>query len=236
MIATLQNSNNNNNIDLLYDLCKQNQVEKVKTLVPLLFTDNIEIINKINTSTGSTCLHVACYYGHREIVQILLDYGAVHSIRNLHHNLTPYEEAYTENIKQLFLKQRKLFSSDYDYIEWSMVGNDLIDKRKEFRQAIDLYKTYDNHHHLVSKLIAEFIQYYLNEYLKNNDDQEDQISFEQIQIIEHFFKQAIEEQDYLTYFIKAYTLTVNFYKILNKYLALYILQYFDKTKDFCSNY
>ncbi|CAF4528185.1 unnamed protein product, partial [Didymodactylos carnosus] len=46
----------------------------------------------------------------------------------------------------------------------------------------------------------------------------------------------IEEQDYLTYFIKAYTLTVNFYKILNKHLALYILQYFDKTKDFCSNY
>ncbi|CAF1642993.1 unnamed protein product, partial [Didymodactylos carnosus] len=42
---------------------------------------------------GSTCLHVACYYGHKELVQVLLDYGALTSIRNLRYNLTPYEEA-----------------------------------------------------------------------------------------------------------------------------------------------
>ncbi|CAF1024331.1 unnamed protein product, partial [Rotaria sordida] len=151
-------------------------------------------------------------------------------------------EACTDDINQLFVEHHKLFSNndyDYDYIEWSVVGDDLLGKRREFRQAIDLYKTYDNHH-LISKLVAEVIHYYLNEYLihESNDtgNSEDQITRQQIETIEGYFKEAIEKQDYLTYFIKAYTLTNCFYKILNKHLALYILQYFDTTKDFSSNY
>ncbi|CAF3702728.1 unnamed protein product [Rotaria sp. Silwood1] len=174
------------------------------------------------------------------MVEMLLEYGAVHSIRNIRYNLTPYEEAQTDDIKQLILEHKKLFSNnDYDYIEWSVVGDDLLGKRREFREAIDVYKTYDNHH-LISKLLAEVIHYYLNEYLVNqiNDtgNPEDQITRKQIETIETYFKEAIEKQDYLTYFIKAYTLTNFFYKVLNKNLALYILEYFDETKTFSSNY
>ncbi|CAF0991378.1 unnamed protein product [Rotaria sordida] len=236
--SSTNDDNDSNIIDLLYNLCKENEIEKVRSLLP--FIGNINIINKIQNSTGSTYLHVACYYGHRDMVQILLEYGALHSIRNLRHNLTPYEEAQTDDIKQLLLEQRKLFSNnDYDYIEWSIVGDDLLGKRREFREAIDLYKTYDNHH-LVSKLLAEVIHYYLNEYLVNQsndiDNPEDQITRKQIETIEAYFKEAIEKQDYLTYFIKAYTLTDFFYKVLNKNLALYILEYFDTTKTFSSNY
>ncbi|CAF5006359.1 unnamed protein product [Rotaria sp. Silwood1] len=233
-------SNDSNIVDLLYHLCKENQVEKVRSILPKI--DNINIINKIQNSTGSTCLHVACYYGHQHMVQLLLEYGALHSIRNLQHNLTPYEEACTDEIKKLFVEHHKLFSNnnfDYDYIEWSVVGDDLLEKRREFRQAIDLYKTYDNQH-LVSKLLVEVIHYYLNEYLINESNDtgnpEDQITRQQIETIEGYFKEGIEKQDYLTYFIKAYTLTNCFYKVLNKHLALYILQYFDKTKNFSSNY
>ncbi|CAF3906271.1 unnamed protein product [Rotaria sordida] len=240
-LSSSNNDDNNSNIiDLLYDLCKENEIEKVRSILP--YINNINIINTIQNSTGSTCLHVACYYGHRHMVQLLLEYGALHSIRNLRHNLTPYEEAYTDDIKQLFVEHRKLFSNndfDYDYIEWSVVGDDLLGKRREFRQAIDLYKTYNNHH-LISKLVAEVIHYYLNEYLINesndSNNSEDQITRQQIETIEAYFKEAIEKQDYLTYFIKAYTLTNCFYKVLNKHLALYILQYFDTTKDFSSNY
>jgi hypothetical protein len=232
--------NDSNTIDLLYNLCKENQIEKVRSILPCI--DHINIINKIQNSTGSTCLHVACYYGHRHMVQLLLDYGALHSIKNLRHNLTPYEEACTDDIKQLFVEHRKLFSNndfDYDYIVWSVVGDDLLGKRREFRQAIDLYKTYDNHH-LVSKLLAEVIHYYLNEYLINESNDignpEDKVTRQQIETIEAYFKEAIEKQDFLTYFIKAYSLTNFFYKVLNKHLALYILQYFDQTKTFSSNY
>ncbi|CAF3929078.1 unnamed protein product [Rotaria sordida] len=243
-MLSLPSSNNDNNdsniVDLLYHLCKENEIEKVRSILP--YINNINIINTIQNSTGSTCLHVACYYGHQHMVQLLLEYGALHSIRNLRHNLTPYEEAHTDDIRQLFVQHHKLFSNnnfDYDYIEWSVVGDDLLGKRREFRQAIDLYKTYNNHN-LVSKLLAEVIHYYLNEYLINQsndtDNREDQITREQIETIEGYFKEAIEKQDYLTYFVKAYTLTNCFYKVLNKHLALYILQYFDKTKDFSSNY
>ncbi|CAF3491605.1 unnamed protein product [Rotaria socialis] len=217
---------------------KKNEIEKVRSILP--FIVDINIINKIQNSTGSTCLHVACYYGHRDMVKILLEYGAQHSIRNLRHNLTPFEEAHTDDIKELFLERRKLVSyNDYDYIEWSIAGDNLLEKRREFPQAIDLYKTYDNHH-LVSKLLAEVIHYYLNEYLVNQTNDgthpEDQITRKQIETIETNFKEAIEKQDYLTYFIKAYTLTTFFYRVLNKHLALFVLEYFDKTKDFSSNY
>ncbi|CAF4802085.1 unnamed protein product, partial [Rotaria sp. Silwood2] len=92
---------------------------------------------------------------------------------------------------------------------------DLLGKRREFRQAIDLYKIYDNHH-LLSKLLAEVIHYYLSEYLINKSDvtskSEDQITREQIETIEAYFKEAIEKQNSLTYFIKAYTLTNFFIK------------------------
>ncbi|CAF1071431.1 unnamed protein product [Rotaria sordida] len=241
MLSALTSNNDKNNsniIDLLYHLCKENEIEKVQNILP--FIGNINIINEIQSSTGSTCLHVACYYGHRDMVKILLEYGAVHSIRNLRHNLTPYEEATTDDIKQLLLEYKKLFLyNDYDYIEWSMIGVDLLEKRREFRQAIDLYKNYDNHH-LVSKLLAEVIHYYLNEYLinQNNDTSNlnDETTRKQIETIEEYFKEAIEKQDYLTYFIKAYTSTNFFYKVLNKDLALYILEYIDKTKTFSSNY
>ncbi|CAF4014708.1 unnamed protein product, partial [Rotaria sordida] len=96
MLSALPSNNDKNNsniIDLLYHLCKENEIEKVQNILP--FIGNINIINEIQSSTGSTCLHVACYYGHRDMVKILLEYGAVHSIRNLRHNLTPYEEATT---------------------------------------------------------------------------------------------------------------------------------------------
>ncbi|CAF3984753.1 unnamed protein product, partial [Rotaria sordida] len=59
---------------------------------------------------------------------------------------------------------------------------------------------------------------------------------QQIETIEACFKEAIEKQDYLTYFIKAYTLSTRFFKELNKHLALYVLEYFDRTKYFSPNY
>ncbi|CAF4037596.1 unnamed protein product [Rotaria sp. Silwood2] len=232
--------NDSNIIDLFYDLCQENEIEKNRNILP--YIDKISIINKIQNSTDLICLHVACFYEHQHMVPILLEYEALQSIRSLRHNLTPSEEAYTDGIKQMLVEHRKLFSNnnfDYDYIEWSVVEDDLLEKRREFRQAIDVYKTYDNHH-LASKLLLELIHYYLHEYLINESNDigtsEHQITRKQIATIETYFKEAIEKQDYLTYFIKTNIVTNIFCKVLNQHLALYILQYVDKTKDFSSNY
>lgn len=227
-----------NIIDSLYQLCKENQVDRVRSILPKI--GNINIINKIQTPSGSTCLHVASYYGHRNMVEILLDYGAQHSIRNIRHNLTPYEETTSDEIKQLLIERQKfLAESDYNRIEWSMIGDDLLEKRRQFLRAIDLYKDYDNHH-LISKLLVEVIEYYINERLIHKNNHEDiwknDITMEQIAILEKYFEEAIAKQDYLTYFIKAYTLTNFFYRILNQDLALHILEYIDQTRTFSSNY
>ena len=125
------------------------------------------------------------------MVQLLLDHGALRSIRNLRFNLTPYEGTHVEQVKKLFVEGHDSFSSDdYNHIEWSLVDDDLIDKRRRFRQLIDVYKTYDNHA-FISKLIAEFIHYYLNEFLSkhsnNADDSEDRIALEQIRVLETYF-------------------------------------------------
>ncbi|CAF1031899.1 unnamed protein product [Rotaria sordida] len=120
-----------------------------------------------------------------------------------------------------------------------MIGNDLLGKRHKFCEATDLYKTYDNHH-LVSKLLADVIHYCLNEYLVNQSNNTENLEYQttrkQIEIIQGCFREDIEKQDDLTYFIKAYSRTTCFYKELNKHLAFYILKYFDKTKHFSSNY
>ncbi|CAF1163156.1 unnamed protein product [Rotaria sordida] len=148
MLSIFLSSNNDNNFnttDLLYFLCKENEIGKIR--------NNLSCIDNI--------------------------------------------------------KQRRLFSkNDYDYIEWPMVGNDLLGKRHKFCEATDLYKTYDNHH-LVSKLLAEVIHYCLNEYLVNQSNNTENLEYQttrkQIEIIQGCFREDIEKQDDLTYFIKAYS-------------------------------
>ncbi|CAF3859352.1 unnamed protein product, partial [Rotaria sp. Silwood1] len=128
-----------------------NDIEKVRNILP--FINNTNIINKIQISNSLTCFYIACYYGHGDKVKILLEYGALRSIKNLQHSLIPYEEVEIDNIKKLFLQQKRLLFSknDYDYFEWSMEGDDLLSKWRKFRQTIDFYKAYDNYY-IVSKL------------------------------------------------------------------------------------
>jgi hypothetical protein len=137
-----------------------------------------------------------------------------------------------DELNRLFLKNWNLFHSqeenlndddDDDYIEWSVVGDNLIKKRQEFREQIDLYKTYNNQHHLITRLLIEIIDYYIKEYLV----EQERFPAKEIQKLEKYFQQAIKEKNFLKYFIKIYTSSNSFYRILNKHLALYILDYFD---------
>ncbi|CAF0781777.1 unnamed protein product [Adineta steineri] len=59
---------------------------------------------------------------------------------------------------------------------------------------------------------------------------------DQIKTLEDCFRNAIEKKDYLTYFIEAYTLNSGFHKVLNRHLAMYILDYFDESKLFLPTY
>ncbi|CAF3540767.1 unnamed protein product [Rotaria sp. Silwood2] len=206
----------------LSDFRQNNQTEKYSN-----WNNNIQTINLLGPR-GDVVLYVANYHGYNEIIQIFLTDNALQSFRNMSYSLSSYDESTMDEIKKLFLKEPNLFCfhdeiQDYDYIEWSLVGDNLMQKRQQFREQIDLYKTYDNQHHLVTKLLIEIIEYYLNEYLI----QEEHFSRNVTEKLEFYFQQAIKEQNYLKYFIQAYTLTNNFHHVLNKHLALYILDYFD---------
>jgi len=206
----------------LSDFRQDNQIEKCFN-----WNNNIKTINRIGPY-GDVVLHIVNYNGCNEIIQLIITNNALNLLRNMSYQLSFYGKSSMDEIKNLFLQNFNLFCSrdeiqDYDYIEWSLIGDNLIQKRREFREQIDLYKTYNNQHHLITKLLIEVIEYYLNEYLI----QQEHFSRDVTEKLEFYFQQAIKEQNYLKYFIQAYTLTNNFHHVLNKHLALYILDYFD---------
>jgi hypothetical protein len=192
----------------------------------------IQTINRMGSS-GNVILSVATLDGFNQMVQIFFTNSAFQSLGNASHQLAPYNASKMDELNRLLLENSNLFHSqeenldvdddDDDYIEWSLFGDNLIKKRKEFREQIDLYKTYDNQYQSITRLLMEIIDYYIKEYLV----EEKQFSTDEIKQLEHYFQQAINEKNYLKYFIKAYTSNNKFHRVLNKHLALYILDYFD---------
>ncbi|CAF0747257.1 unnamed protein product [Adineta steineri] len=201
---------------------ENNQIEKYINL-----DNNIKTIDRLS-SDGQVALHVASFCGHSEIVQFFLTDSAFTSLATTSPQLTLVDQLKRAEIRRLVVTASSLHDfreeiPDNNYIVWSINGESLVRKGREFREQIDLYKTYDNQHHLITKLLIEIVEYYLNEYLI----QQDYFSKDNIEKVKDCFTKAIEEQNYLKYFIKAYTFANNFHHVLNKHLALYILHYFD---------
>ncbi|CAF3371922.1 unnamed protein product [Rotaria socialis] len=81
-----------------YMACREGNAELVKRL---LKTTNVREINQIEESNNSTALHAASYFGHPEVVKILLEHGANTHTHNGHGNI-PEQEASNEQVKELF--------------------------------------------------------------------------------------------------------------------------------------
>ncbi|CAF5177954.1 unnamed protein product, partial [Rotaria magnacalcarata] len=126
--------------------------------------DNIKIIDHIGPD-GKISLHVASTnIRNNEVAQLLFTNDALKSFESISYPLTPYDESRRKELNTLMENNSNLFHCpqeipDCDYIEWSLIGKNLIEKRKQFREQIDLYKTYDNRHHLITKLVFEIINY-----------------------------------------------------------------------------
>ncbi|CAF2093377.1 unnamed protein product [Rotaria magnacalcarata] len=81
-----------------YFACRNGETDKVKQMLP-----NIPYhqLNQLELN-GSTALHAATFFGHLDIVYLLLhDYSCQRHLRN-RHGFTAYEEAETDEMKQLF--------------------------------------------------------------------------------------------------------------------------------------
>ncbi|CAF0723676.1 unnamed protein product [Didymodactylos carnosus] len=217
----------------LYHACENNNIKQVMRYIK---SENINnIINEKLHPSGSTALHIAAHKGHTEIVKLLLKNGAFRSTTNKY-GLTPFEEARTEETKDLFRRINTRHSfignlDDADYIEWVIADTDLVKECDHFRNGTDSLKRYD--YLATRELLVEIISYYIKEYLVQNEG----LSDAQIKEIEYNFTEALHQRDIIHYLIIAYTSpTAHFHKILNKHLAKYLMDYFDQKINFRPNY
>jgi len=81
----------------LYQACRNGDVEAVKQMLTELNTADI---NRVEPN-GSTSLHAASFYGHKTIIQMLLQHGAKSWMLNKY-KMTSYEEAANDEIRSLF--------------------------------------------------------------------------------------------------------------------------------------
>ena len=82
----------------LYWACRSGDINAVKHI---LATTKYTDLNRLEPN-GSTALHAAAYFGHTDIVRLLLQKRGVMRHRKNRHDLTAYEEASNDEIRQLF--------------------------------------------------------------------------------------------------------------------------------------
>ncbi|CAF2835275.1 unnamed protein product [Rotaria sp. Silwood2] len=86
------------NASEFYWACRNGDIERVKQL---LLTIPYNDLNRLEPN-GSTQLHAATYLGHTEIVRLLLQHHGVRRHRRNRHGHTAYEEAQTDDMRQIF--------------------------------------------------------------------------------------------------------------------------------------
>ena len=182
-----------------YYACRNGNVEKVREELPKMTLEQIDQIQ----ANGSTALHAASFYGHAEIVKMLLKRGASRSIRNEPHKCVPYDEAKTEEIKQLFLRESASNRfADYEsgHIDWMKCDADAEELAKEYRFRHIGFGWKSKHMERRINFIRE------------------EMSCTDVERIGKFLDDAQEKQD-PRYLLKAYTVESDFYRKLNKELA-----------------
>ena len=85
----------------LYNFCLNGDVQRTREILQIA---TLEEINR-SESDGSTPLHVACRQNHKQIVELLLERGAVRRTMN-ENGWIPIDETSNQEIKQLFNVQR----------------------------------------------------------------------------------------------------------------------------------
>lgn len=114
----------------IYYACRNGDIDYVRKHLPNI---SLEEINQIQAN-GSTALHAACFYGHEEIVKLLLDHGASRSITNKHQCL-PYDESKSETIKKLFIRTSttRFSTDDSGHIDWMKCDEEAEKLAREYR-------------------------------------------------------------------------------------------------------
>ncbi|CAF4136801.1 unnamed protein product [Rotaria sp. Silwood2] len=168
------------------------------TVKLLLSSLTLHDINRLEPN-GSTALHAASYYGHFNVVKLLLEAGAVRSITNIY-NMTPADEAATSEIKLLFRRQpteaqARFVTADHS-VEWQKHAMGRAVKKAAHNLAY--CKPFENMNTAYER-ITQAIE------LRDSQDMSQ---------IKYFLDKARETND-ASYLLRAYTAETNFYRRLN---------------------
>ncbi|CAF1502310.1 unnamed protein product [Rotaria sordida] len=183
------------NTSELYLACRNGDIDTVKRLLPSL---TLHDINRMEPN-GSTALHAASYYGHYDIVKLLLEMGAVRSIINKY-DMTPADEAGTLEIKLLFRRrpeeaQARFISTGHN-VEWQKSAAGRAVKIAAHNLA---YCNPFENMTTAYKSIVQAIE------LRDSKDMNQ---------IKYFLDKACETND-ASYLLRAYTAETDFYRRLN---------------------
>ncbi|CAF0855931.1 unnamed protein product [Didymodactylos carnosus] len=198
-------TNSSSSLSDFYLSCRNDDIEKVKAYLKTL---TVRQINRLEPN-GSTALHAASYYGHTKTVQLLLEKGITsRSIINKY-RLTAYQEAKTNEIKQLFRRQngssRFVGGTNGTNIEWNKIGINI--EKEAIKQRYDHSDKWDDSD--IRTTVSYIYKDYLDKNLRNLKD---------IALINWYYALAAEENT-AKYLITAYTAETDYYKVLNKELA-----------------
>ncbi|CAF4391408.1 unnamed protein product [Rotaria socialis] len=210
----------------LYLACQNNDLAGVESCLKKM---KLEEINYQHPPNNETALHVATRKQHKEMIEILLQYGVQPSLRNIEGQCA-YELAETEKIKDLFkrpessrfaflhscynitpLSQDKLscksclLVNNNTMYEWELVDRNATQKAVIFRRELKAY----------SSMGAKFWKkklYSLNKGYFTAHSQD--ISPVDGAVIQNCFKQALLEQN-PNYLVIAYTSCQKFSNSLN---------------------
>lgn len=96
----MASSEKRSDISDFYFACRNGDIEFVKNYLTKLSDDDWNS-NHFEPGAKSTPLHAASFYGHTEIVRLLLEHGCDRSKVN-GYGLTAYEEAANDEVRRLF--------------------------------------------------------------------------------------------------------------------------------------
>lgn len=185
----------------LYLACRNGDMETVKRLLP---KTEPRILNQLETN-GSTCLHAACYHGHKDVVRYLLSHGASRRVVN-HYGCTPLDEAKTQEIADLFPRaneeaHKRFSNTTTQQLEWQFLkGN-----AEAYSRAIHWNCVRDRG---VKKTVKKLFDARVLE----GDDEKS------AELVEYYFDRAEEENNPI-WLLKAYTVESQFYRQLNREMA-----------------
>jgi hypothetical protein len=191
-----------------YYACRNGLIDVVRQELPNMTLEELDRVQ----ANGSTALHAACFFGHTEIVKLLLEKGARRSIENKHKCL-PYDEAEKEEIKKLFIRPVDRFSNDESgHIDWMKCDAAAEQLAKDYRfRHTGFGWTSKNIEHRMKHI-------------------RDEMSHTEQQTIRSFLNQVHHDPRSL---LRAYTVESGFYVKLNKDLAT---KHFDQGTNFGLTY